>query len=78
MSRKNTLSRPLKVNLDASRLIDMNLLIKKPAYRSTSFAEFISSASSGEKKRVYADVLKKTSESQRGVVAAAAKSNTPA
>ena len=56
----------------------MSILIKNPTYRSTSFAEFISSASSGEKKRVYADVLKKTSESQRAIVAAAAKSHTPA
>ncbi|MCB1708724.1 MAG: hypothetical protein H6990_11580 [Pseudomonadales bacterium] len=56
----------------------MKFLTKKPAYRSTAFAEFISSASSGEKKRVYADVLKKTSESQRGIVAAAAKSRAPA
>lgn len=68
----------MKVNLDASRLVDMKFLTKKPAYRSTAFAEFISSASSGEKKRVYADVLKKTSESQRGIVAAAAKSRAPA
>ena len=41
------------------------------ASRTTSFAEFISSASSKEKKRVYSNVLKKTSESQKKVVAAA-------
>lgn len=49
----------------------MKFFTTKPAPRTTSFAEFISSASSKEKKRVYADVLKKTSESQKSVVAAA-------
>jgi len=49
----------------------MKLFTTKATTRTTSFAEFISSASSKEKKRVYADVLKKTSESQKSIVAAA-------
>ncbi|WP_162845985.1 hypothetical protein [Seongchinamella sediminis] len=56
----------------------MKLFPRKDAYRTTAFAAFISSAPSSEKKRVYGDVLKKTTESQRNVVAAATKSKVPA
>jgi len=49
----------------------MNFFTTKPTSRKTSFAEFISGAPSKEKKRVYSDVLKKTSESQKNVMAAA-------
>ena len=49
----------------------MKLFETKYTSRTTSFSEFIASASSKEKKRVYSDVLKKTSESQKNVLAAA-------
>jgi hypothetical protein len=49
----------------------MKFFTTKPATRKTSFSEFISSASSKEKKRVYSVVLEKTSESQKSIVAAA-------
>lgn len=54
----------------------MFALFKKPKpAESSSFSEFIRSASSAEKKRVYSDVLKKATERQQRVLkeAAAAK-----
>lgn len=36
--------------------------------RTTSFSEFIRNAKSGEKKRVYATVLKKSTEKQNAVL----------
>jgi hypothetical protein len=56
----------------------MELFRKKQPYRTTSFSEFISGASSKEKKRVYADVLKLTTESQKGVIKAASKAKAEA
>jgi len=49
----------------------MKFFTTKSTSRTTSFAEFISSAPSKEKKRVYGGVLKKTSESQKNVIDAA-------
>lgn len=40
--------------------------------KSTPFSEFIRNASSAEKKRVYDSVIKKSTERQRQVLAAAA------
>jgi hypothetical protein len=40
--------------------------------KSTKFSEFIRNASSAEKKRIYNDVMKKSTESQCKVLAAAA------
>ncbi len=48
-------------------------LSSKPKYlKSTTFADFIRSASSKEKKRVYADVLKRATERQRSLLERAA------
>lgn len=52
---------------------------KKKLAPSTPFSEFIRNASSREKKRVYHDVLKKASDSQREVIERARerKANNP-
>ena len=42
----------------------LTLLKKRKPADSSSFSEFIRSASSAEKKRVYSDVLKKATERQ--------------
>ena len=41
---------------------------KKKILKSTTFSEFIRNASSGEKKRVYTDVLKKATERQQVLI----------
>lgn len=41
---------------------------KKKLLPSTPFSEFIRNASSREKKKIYLDVLKKASDSQREVI----------
>jgi hypothetical protein len=46
----------------------MLFTFKKRPDSSSAFSEFIRNAKSGEKKRVYRDVLEKASESQRLVV----------
>lgn len=38
------------------------------SYRTTSFSEFIRNAKSGEKKRVYATVLKKSTDKQNEIL----------
>ncbi|GMR16742.1 MAG: hypothetical protein BMS9Abin31_1115 [Gammaproteobacteria bacterium] len=42
----------------------MSLFSKSKTVKSTSFSDFIRNASSGEKKRVYSDVLKKATDRQ--------------
>jgi hypothetical protein len=54
----------------------MKLFTTKPAPTETSIAEFISSTSSREKKRVYSAVLAKSAASQMNVVAAAQVAST--
>ena len=46
----------------------MALFSKRKPAGSTRFSEFIRSASSSEKKRVYTDVLKKATDRQNAVV----------
>ena len=38
----------------------MAVFRKKPSLKATAFSEFIRNASAGDKKRVYTEVLKKT------------------
>lgn len=45
---------------------------KKKTLKTTTFSEFIRNASSGEKKRVYTDVLKKATERQQTLIEKAA------
>ncbi len=45
----------------------------KPKVRETSFSKFIREASSGEKKRVYKDVLKKATDRQIRVIEEASR-----
>lgn len=44
------------------------MMFKSKEKKSSPFSEFIRNASSGDKKRVYADVLKKASERQLDVI----------
>lgn len=48
---------------------------KRKPLASTPFSDFIRNASSGEKKRVYEDVMKKATERQRRVLAEANQSD---
>ena len=41
---------------------------KKKTVKTTAFADFIRNASSGEKKRVYTDVLKKATDRQLFII----------
>ncbi len=45
-----------------------SFLTKRPTVEETSFAKFIRTASSGEKKRVYTEVMKKATDRQAKVV----------
>lgn len=45
-----------------------SLLLKKPTVSETSFSKFIRLASSGEKKRVYAEVMKNATNRQIRVI----------
>ena len=54
----------------------MFLIFKPKPIASTRFSDFIRNASSGEKKRVYADVLKKATERQNDLVNRHARSAT--
>lgn len=49
----------------------MKLPSKRKTVRSTEFSDFIRNASAKEKKRVYEDVLKRATERQNAVLAAA-------
>ena len=46
----------------------MSLFSKLKTAKSTEFSDFIRNASSGKKKRVYSDVLKKATERQLEVI----------
>jgi len=46
----------------------MSLFAKSKTVKSTPFSDFIRNASSGEKKRVYSDVLKKATERQLSII----------
>lgn len=49
----------------------LSFLDRKPKVRETSFSKFIREASSGDKKRVYTEVLKKATDRQMRVIEAA-------
>jgi hypothetical protein len=46
----------------------MSLFSKPKIVKSTMFSDFIRNASSGKKKRVYTDVMKKATERQMSVI----------
>ena len=46
----------------------MSIFSKSKTVKTTAFGEFIRKASSGEKKRVYTDVLKKATDRQLDVI----------
>ena len=46
----------------------MSLFSKSKTVKSTPFSDFIRNASSGEKKRVYSDVLKKATDRQLSII----------
>lgn len=52
-----------------------SFLERKPKVHETSFSKFIREASSGEKKRVYKDVLKKATDRQIRVIEEASRSH---
>lgn len=52
------------------------MFIKRKEGKSTAFADFMNSASSGEKKKVYKTVLEKASNSQKKIVVAAQSMQT--
>lgn len=50
----------------------MSFFVTSKPVKSTKFSDFVRNASSAEKKRVYDEVMKKSTERQRKVLAAAA------
>ena len=50
------------------KLMDFFLFRRRRPTANSSFSEFIRNASSGEKKRVYSDVLRRATERQRAVL----------
>ncbi|OYV24942.1 MAG: hypothetical protein B7Z82_09145 [Halothiobacillus sp. 20-54-6] len=56
----------------------MNFLKKTRKLESTPFSDFIRNASSEQKKRVYAGVLKEATERQQQIIQEAARRKSPA
>ena len=55
----------------------MSYFTKRKTIDSTPFSKFIREATSGEKKRVYTEVLKKATERQNSVVDCARSKESP-